>query len=78
MKAPGTKLSYRADLSRELVYVLIFLSIHGCGVPIHRAAILSEDGAKVRRFLKPHKDFNIWEDVFNKLPLVVSLLRNVN
>lgn len=49
MKAPGTELSYRADLSRELVYVLDFLSIHGCGVPIHRAASLSEDGAKIRK-----------------------------
>lgn len=78
MKAPGTELSYRADLSRELVYVLIFLSIYGCGVPIHRAAILSEDAAKVRPFSKPHKDFNIWEDHFNKLVLVISLLRNVN
>lgn len=78
MKAPGTNSQYRADLSRELVYVLIFLSIHGCGVPIHRAAILSEDGAKVRPIFKPHKDFNIWEYYFNNLPLVSSDLRNVN
>ena len=78
MKAPDTNSQCRADLSRELVYVLIFLSIHGCGVPIHRAAILSEDGAKVQPFSKPHKDFNIWEDYFNKPALVVSLLRNVN
>lgn len=78
MKAPDTNSQCRADLSRELVYVLIFLSIHGCGVPIHRAAILSEDGAKVRPISKPHKDFNIWEDHFNKLVLVISLLRNVN
>ena len=74
MKAPDTNSQCRADLSRELVYVLIFLSHHGCGVPIHRAAILSEDGAKIRPFSKPHKDFNIWEDDFNNLPLVVSLL----
>ena len=78
MKAPDTNSQCRADLSRELVYVLIFLSIHGCGVPIHSAAILSEDGAKVRPIFKPHKDFNIWEDDFNKLPLVVSPLQNVN
>lgn len=78
MKAPDTNSQCRADLSRELVYVLVFLSLYGCGVPIHRAVILSEDDAKVQPFLKPHKHFNISEDDFNNLPLVSSDLRNVN
>lgn len=78
MKAPDTNSQCRADLSRELVYVLIFLSLYGCGVPIHRAAILSEDGAKVRQFPEPHKHFNISEVDFNNLLLVSSDLRNVN
>lgn len=78
MKAPDTNSQYRADLSRELVYVLIFLSLCGCGVPIHRAAILSEDDAKVRPFMIPHKNFNISLDDFNNLPLVSIDLRNVN
>lgn len=78
MKAPDTNSQCRADLSRELVYVLVLLSLRGCGVPIHRAAILSEDAAKVLLFLEPHKHFNISEDDFNNLPLVSSDLRNVN
>ena len=46
MKAPDTNSQCRADLSRELHYVLEFLLLLGRGVPIHVAKYLLEFDCK--------------------------------